>query len=362
MALTAGPSTRIWHSARSGGERQVVEDFGKTPDGETVRRVRIEGGGLSAAIMTWGASLQDLRLEGHAPSLILGFPDFQTYLDYPRYFGAVAGRFANRIAGGRFSIDGKTFQTDPDFLGKHTLHGGSEGFAKRNWTIEDYGADFVRLIYLSADGEMGFPGNLKATVTYRMTGERRMTAEMEAETDAPTLCNLSQHAYFNLDDGGATPVTDHSFRIAADHYLPVDAEMIPTGEVADVANTRFDFRDMHPIRNTADNGGHAFYDHNYCVARDKTPLTPVLTLKGARSGVTLAMSATEPGLQFYDGVGIPENLPGLDGITYQPYSGLCLEPQIWPDAPNQPGFPSAVLRPGETYRNVIEYGLSLSDQ
>jgi aldose 1-epimerase len=337
----------------------MVEEFGRTPDGEAVGRVRIKGGGVSAAIITWGASLQDLRLEGHAAPLILGFPDFQTYLDYPRYFGAIVGRFANRIAGGRFTIDGHTFQADADFLGKHTLHGGAKGFAKRNWTIDDSGPDFVRLSYLSPDGEMGFPGNLKASATYRMTGEGRMTIEMEAETDAPTLCNLSQHAYFNLDDGGATPVTDHSLRIAADHYLPVDAEMIPTGEVADVTGTRFDFREMHPIRNHADNGSHAFYDHNYCVERDKTPLRPILTLKGARSGVTMEMRATEPGLQFYDGVAIPENLPGLDGITYQPFSALCLEPQMWPDAPNQPGFPSALLRPGERYGNVIEYRFSV---
>lgn len=337
----------------------MLEEFGKTPDGETVHRLRMTGGGLSAAILTWGAAIQDLRLDGHVPPLVLGFPEFRTYLDYPRYFGAIVGRFANRIAHGRFTIDGRTFQADTDFLGKHTLHGGSEGFAKRNWTIEDHGPDFVRLSYVSPDGEMGFPGTLKAVCTYRMTGEGRMTVNLEATTDAPTLCNLSQHSYFNLDDGGASPVTDHSFRIAADHYLPVDDEMIPTGEIADVAGTRFDFREMHPIRNKADNGGHAIYDHNYCVAREKTPLRPVLELKGARSGVTLAMSTTEPGLQFYDGVGIPENIPGLDGVTYRPCSALCLEPQAWPDAPNQPGFPQAWLRPGERYRNVIEYGFAI---
>lgn len=337
----------------------MVEQFGETPEGETVHRIRIEGGALSAAIITWGASLQDLRLEGHDAPLILGFPQFQTYLDYPHYFGAVVGRYANRIAGGRFSIDGRAYRADTDFLGKHTLHGGSRGFAGRNWRIEDSGPDFVRLAYVSPDGEMGFPGTLKAAATYRMAGEGTLAVEMEATTDAPTLCNLSQHAYFNLDDGGASPAIDHAIRIAADHYLPVDEELIPSGEVAPVAGTRFDFRAGRPIRNEADNGAHAFYDHNYCVAREKTPLRPILTLKGARSGVTMEMSATEPGLQFYDGVAIPENLPGLDGLTYQPFSALCLEPQAWPDAPNRPQFPSAVLRPGETYRNEIEYRFAL---
>ncbi len=336
----------------------MAEDFGRTEGGETVQRVWIEGGGLRAAIMTWGASLQDLRLEGHPAPLILGFPNFQTYLDHPRYLGAVVGRFANRIANGRFEIGGQSYQADTDFLGKHTLHGGSVGFAKRNWTIEESGPDFVSLLYRSPDGEMGFPGNMTATATYCMTGEGRMIVEMEAVTDAPTLCNLSQHAYFNLEDGGATPVLDHTLRIDADHYLPVDAEMIPTGEVADVAGTRFDFREMRPIRNDADNGGHAFYDHNYCLGGERTPLRPVLTLAAPRSGVTMTISSTEPGMQFYDGVAVPEVAAGLDGIAYKKHASVCLEPQVWPDAPNQPGFPSALLRPGEVYRNVVEYGFS----
>lgn len=338
----------------------MVAQFGTTADGEPVQRIEIAGGGLSAAIITWGAAIQDLRLEGHGPSVVLGFPDFQTYLDYPRYFGAIVGRFANRIANGRFEIDGKTYQADTDFLGKHTLHGGSRGYALRNWQIEDHGPDFVRLSYLSPDGEMGFPGNLRAVCTYRIEGNGRLSVELEAITDAPTLCNLSQHSYFNLDDGGASSVIDHQLRMAADAYLPVDDEMIPTGEVAGVAGNRFDFREMRPIRNAADNGAHAFYDHNFCLSQDKQALRPVATLRGARSGVTMDIASTEPGLQFYDGVAIPENLPGLDGITYQKHTALCLEPQLWPDAPNRPDFASALLRPGETYRNVIDYRFSVA--
>jgi aldose 1-epimerase len=334
----------------------MVEEFGKTSDGQTVHRVRIGGGGLSVAIITWGAAIQDLRLEGHAAPLVLGFPALETYIRHPIYVGAVVGRFANRIAGGRFSIDGQTFQADTDFLGRHTLHGGSHGFDKRVWTIEDHGPDFVRLARVSPDGEMGFPGTLTATCTYRIAGEGRLAVELEATTDAATPCNLSQHSYFNLDDGGASPVIDHGLRVAADRYLPVDGELIPTGEVPPVADTRFDFREMRPIRNGADGGAHAIHDLNFCLSDARGPLRPVAWLRGARSGVTMELASTETGLQFYDGVNIDRGLAGLDGIAYGPHSGLCLEPQAWPDAPNRPNFPPAILGPGEVYRNVIEYG------
>lgn len=330
----------------------MSEPFGTTPEDETVYRVRLSGGGLSAAILTWGGILQDLRLDGHSAPIVLGFPALEPYLRHPLYMGAIIGRYANRIADGRFDLGGKSYRVDNGGVPGHALHGGKRGFDRRNWTIADLGPDFVTLTYISRDGEMGFPGNLNAACTYRLTGGRRLQIVMQATCDAETLCAFTQHSYFNLDDGGAAPALDHSLRIAADSYLPVDEGLVPLGETAPVAGTRFDFRTS---RQVAAGPREAGYDLNFCLAPGRRGLTHVATLKGARSGVAMELSTTEPGLQFFDGAPIPAGLKGLDGIAYGPFSGLCLEPQIWPDAPNRPDFPSAMLKPGESYEAVIEY-------
>ena len=331
----------------------MSEAFGTTPDGETVYRISLSGGGLTAAVLTWGGILQDLRLAGHSAPLVLGFPTLEPYLRHPLYMGAVVGRYANRIANGRFELGGRTFEIDNGGAPGHVLHGGTRGFDRRNWTIADHGADFVVLSYFSPDGEMGFPGNLSAACTYRLTGEGRLHVAMEATSDAETICAFTQHSYFNLDDGGASPALGHKLQVAADSYLPVDEGLIPTGETAPVAGTRYDFRTSRPIATDPDKAG---YDLNFCPSRQRTPLRRVATLTGACSGIAMQLSTTEPGLQFFDGAPIPAGLKGLDGIAYGPHAGLCLEPQIWPDAPNRPGFPSAVLKPGERYEAQIEYG------
>ena len=333
----------------------MAEEFGTTVDGEVVHRHRIAGGGLTACILTRGAALQDMRIDGHAPPLVLGFDRLKPYRDHPLYMGAVVGRFANRIAGGRFAIDGVDYQAESGSLHGHALHGGPAGFDTRLWHVAGQGEDFLRLTYVSADGEMGFPGRLTAICTYSLPGDGRLTVELEATADAPTMCNLSHHAYFNLDDGGASPALDHRLRIVADHYLPVDDTLIPTGEVAPVDGARFDFSNMRTVRSASGEAAHSPYDHNFCTADAAAALRPVARLCGARSGLHMALSATAPGLQFFDGASIPGDLAGLDGIAYGPHSGLCLEPQGWPDSPNHPHFPQAVLRPGEMYRNVIEY-------
>ncbi|HEU0220789.1 MAG TPA: aldose epimerase family protein [Paracoccaceae bacterium] len=332
------------------------ETFGELPDGRKVQRVTIRGGGLTARVITWGAVLQDLRIEGHAPPLVLGFADFAPYPAHSPHFGAIAGRYANRIRHGRFQIAGQTHQADTNFLGKHLLHGGADGTGSRLWTLAAATADTVTLTYRARDGEMGFPGNLDITCTYAVRPEGRLVVELSAETDAPTLCNLAHHSYFNLDDGGRTHVLDHRLAIAAAAYLPVDDELMPTGHVVPVEGTDFDFRTPRPIRSGAP---YRPYDHNFCLAAARCALTRAATAHGAHSPLAMEVWTTEPGLQFYDGAGTRQAVPGLDGIAYGAHAGFCLEPQVWPDAPNRPYFPQATLLPGDRYAQITEYRFRL---
>ena len=336
-----------------------AEPFGWMPDGQEVRRVTIQGGGLTAKIINWGAVIQDLRLVGHTDPLVLGFEDFRFYPVHSPHFGAMVGRFANRIAHGRFTIDGKAYQADLNFLGKHTLHGGAGGIGRQLWTLKEAGPDFVTLTYRARDGEMGFPGNLDISCTYRAMPAGRLVIELSAATDAPTLCNLAHHSYFNLDDGGRSDVLGHSVQIEAGAYLPVDEELIPTGDIVPVEGTDFDFRNPRRIRN-ADGALHTPYDLNFCVSDARGPLRRVATVRGARSAVEMEVWTTEPGVQFYDGVGVARDVPGLEGISYGAHGGLCLEPQIWPDAPNRPNFPQAILRPDTPYAQMTEYRFKLA--
>jgi len=333
--------------------------FGTTPDGGEVQRFAIRGGGLTANIIGWGAAVQDLRLDGHDAPLVLGFEEFADYPAHSPYFGAIPGRCANRIAGGRFVIDGTPWHADTNFLGKHTLHGGSKGFGKRVWSVSSSGSDFVTLTLHSADGEMGFPGALDASCTYSVRAPGTLSIELTATCDEPTLCNLAHHSYFNLDDGGSGDILDHRLVINAGAYLPVDEELIPTGVVQPVAGTPFDFRQARPVRLDVD-GQQVIYDHNFCLAAARGPLKQAAWAQGARSGVEMEVWTTEPGVQFYAGHKVAREQEGLGGRRYGAYAGFCLEAQVWPDAPNHAYFPQAVLRPGETYRQVTEYRFKLA--
>lgn len=336
------------------------EVFGQAPGGETVQRFRIRGGGLVANVMNWGAAVQDLRLDGHQAPLVLGFERFEDYPDHSPYFGATAGRFANRIAHGSFVVDGRHCLTDPNFLGRHTLHGGREGFGTRVWDVALHGPDFVTFSLHSRNGDMGFPGALDATCTYRLKIPGTLSVEFTATAEEPTLCNLAHHSYFNLDDGGAGDILDHQMMIAAAAYLPVDSEMIPTGVVQPVDGTDFDFRTLRPIRQQAD-GGQLLYDHNFCLSPARGPLRHAARARGASSGVQMDLWTTEPGVQFYCGAYLnPPRPRGLGKRAYDVHSGFCLEPQTWPDAPNRPYFPQAFLWPGERYHQVTEYRFGLT--
>lgn len=330
------------------------EHFGTTVDGETVQRFTLAGGGLSAKIMNWGAVVQDLRLVDHAAPLVLGFEHFDDYPAHSPYMGAIAGRCANRIGGGRFSIAGQRYQSDRNFLGKHTLHGGAKGFGKRMWDVALHGDDFLTLTLHSPDGDMGFPGALDVTCTYRLKIPGTLSVELTATTDEPTLCNLAHHSYFNLEDGGSGDVLDHRLMLVAAAYLPVDSELIPDGVVQPVDGSAFDFRQARPIRHQA-NGGQTLYDHNFCLAAHRGGLKQAAWVQAPNSGVEMELWTTEPGVQFYAGQNVAREQEGLGGRAYKACAGFCLEPQVWPDSPNRPYFPQAALWPGEIYRQTTEY-------
>jgi len=328
-----------------------LEEFGVLPDGSAVFRARVEGGGLVAHVLSYGAALQDLRLEGHAPPLVLGLNSLDDYLAHSPYFGATAGRCANRVGNANFKLDGRSYRLDRNFLGKHQLHGGSDGLGGRNWTIAERGGDFVRLTETLPDGHMGYPGTLRVSLTVSLPGDGVMDLRYHAQTDAPTLCNLAHHSYFNLS--GDPDLSGHRLEIAADRVTEVDGELIPTGQNPSVGGTAYDFRDG------IDLGGwdtSLLLDHNFVLADRRQALRPVARLTAGR--LAMEIRTTEPGLQVYDGAKLDLPVAGLDGARYGPRAGMAMEPQVWPDAINHAGFPSAVLRPGEVYDQHSQFVFS----
>jgi aldose 1-epimerase len=320
------------------------EQFGIAADATKVERVTLHGGGLMLKLMSWGAVVQDLRLAGHDQPLVLGFNEFAHYPAHSPYFGATAGRYANRIRDGRFVLDGMEYQLDRNFLGKHMLHGGSNGLGRRNWQFTEAGEDHAVLEITDRDGEMGFPGTCQLRAVFSLPGDGVLAIQYEGETDAPTLVNLAHHSYFNL---GGDSIIGHEIMIDAPSYLPVDGELIPTGEVAPVEGTARDFRNSRAF--VAESAQGIIHDHNYCLSDRRGALRQVATVRSPLSGVSMQVSTTEPGLQFYAGHKLDTPVPGLTGKPYKAYAGFAMEPQVWPDSPNHPDFPQAVLRPGETY-------------
>jgi aldose 1-epimerase len=320
------------------------------PDGTDIARVSLVNGPLTAHVLTYGALLQDLRIQGHAPALVLGFDKFDPYLTHSPYFGATAGRCANRIRDGHLPLAGEQYQLDRNFIGKHHLHGGGAGVGKRVWTIETATTDKATLSIRLADGEMGYPGNMTATVTYQLLHEGVLDITFSATTDKTTLCNLAHHSYFNLD--GSATIANHLLRIDAEAFTPVDDELIPTGEVRSVAGHAFDFRNPKPIGPVSTG---QIFDHNFCLSNQREALRPVARLESPASGIAMEIRATEPGLQVYDGARIDIPMPGLDGRRMGAHAGIALEPQVWPDAVHHSNFPQAVLHPGETYRQHTQY-------
>jgi aldose 1-epimerase len=353
--------------------RVVREIFGHLPDGSPVERVTMRGaGGFEVAVMTFGASVQALRVpdrSGRCADVVLGHDELAGYVAGRRFFGATVGRYANRIAGGRFELDGQCVQIPPND-GPHSLHGGPDGFDRKLWRIvamEDASVTSVTLSHVSPDGEGGFPGTLSARVTYALAGDRCFSIVFEAVTDCPTVVNLTHHGFFNLAGAASgTNVLDHRLSIEADTFLPVDASGIPTGGQDNVAGTSFDFtsprlmgehiRDAHEQLRLR--GG---YDHNFCLRGGKSETPRIAArVEHPASGRVMTLMTDQPGLQFYSGNFLDGSIVGKGGRLYRQSDAFCLEPQNWPDAPNRPGFPSARLNPGETYRHVTVFAFANS--
>ena len=330
--------------------------FGTMPDGTAIHEVVIGAGDLTVTVITLGAVIRDVRLGSVPYPLVLGFDDLDSYLHHSPHFGALAGRSANRIGGGRFRLDGKDYQLTLNEKGRTHLHGGYIGFDRRAWRLATHDDRSVTLALSAADGEEGYPGNVEAEVRYVVEEPATLRMEARATTDAPTLVNLAQHSYFNLDD--SADILDHDVQIFADAYTPTDEDSIPTGAILPVAGSVFDFRTPKPIRQMQD-GKRVVFDKNFVVARERAAAPrPHARLSSRKSGVVLDVSSTEPGVQFYDGVFLNVPVPGLGGRRYAVNGGCCFEPQVFPDAPNHSDFPSSVLRPGETYRQTSLFAFS----
>jgi aldose 1-epimerase len=330
-----------------------IRAFGEA-DGVPIVEIAIASkAGAVAKILNWGAVLRDLLIpRAKGPQRVtLGLNSVADYEAHSPSFGAVPGRFANRIANGRFSLDGVEFKLDRKPGEKHTLHGGPRGFGKRPWRVARHDESSATLTLHSPDGDGGFPGALDATCIYRLEEPSTLRVELTAVSDQATIVNLTQHAYFNLD--GSPDILDHELTLNAEFYTPTDQDLIPTGEIRSVAGTAFDFRSPRSIRNSA---GQA-YDVNFVLAA--RPLADGLALaarlRSPKNGLCMELFTSEPGVQFYDAAKLNCPVAGLAGAHYGPHAGLCLEPQVYPDSPNRRHFPDCVLRPDEEYRHISEF-------
>lgn len=357
-ALLAGASPPRANAGREG--------FGQLPDGRSVELITLANGkGMTVTLMSFGAAIQALTVpdrRGHVADVVLGHATLREYLDQPQYMGATVGRVANRIAGGRFRLDGQDYRV-PANNGPNALHGGPQGFDKRLWDIAELAPGRVTFRLVSPDGDQGFPGAVTVTATYALGEDNVLRLDYRATTDRPTLLALSNHAYWNLaGEGSPDGAMGHVLTIPADRYLPTDATAIPTGELKPVAGTVFDFRTPTPVgarvRDAADQQirfGRG-YDHNW-VIDTKAAAAPrqLARVEEPRSGRAMEIWSNQPGLQFYSGNFLDGTSVGKSGRLYRQGDALVLEPQMFPDTPNRPAFGSIRLEPGQTYHSIIEY-------
>ncbi len=330
--------------------------FGHLADGREIREITIAAGAFAVSVIALGAAVRDVQFKGVDHPLVLGFDSLDGYLEQPLQFGAVIGRCANRIARGRASVDGHICMLSLNDGGKHHLDGGVNGFGRRPWRVVETTRSSATLALSDVDGAEGYPGNVEVSCRYRVEPPATLRMELEAICDRPTLMNLAQRPWFNLD--GSPDVGDHEVKIFAETYAPADADNIPTGEMVSVAHSDYDFRASRPLRLVRD-GRRIPYDKGFVVARSKTSqVRPHARLTSPANGVSLLVSSTEPVLWLCDGGGLPSTPPGPAGRPGGPWSACCLSPQGFPDAPNHPAFAKSVLRPGETYRQVTTFAFS----
>ena len=347
------------------------KSFGKTSDGQAVDLyVLTNKNGAEVSITNYGGAVVSLKVpdrNGKLADVVLGYDNVDGYVNDKSYFGAIVGRYGNRIAHAQFVLDGKSYTLAKN-NGENSLHGGIKGFNKALWTAKTASAkegQSLELSYLSKDGEEGFPGNLKVSVIYTWTDTNELMIEYSATSDKPTVVNLTNHAYFNLAGQGSGDILGHLLTIQADKFTPVDAALIPTGELRDVAGTPFDFRKSTAVGAHIDQdqaqlnlgGG---YDHNFALRRSGGAGESLAArVVEPTTGRVIEVWTTEPGVQFYTGNFLDGKTPGKGGVTYPRRSAFCLETQHYPDSPNQPKFPSVVLKPGELYHTITKYLFSV---
>ena len=342
-----------------------------TDDGGRADLYRLSNdAGIDLAVTNYGAAVVELTTpdrEGNRADVVLGFESLSGYLSHNEYFGAIVGRYANRIAGGRFVLNGREYTLKRN-QGDNHLHGGLKGFDKVLWQVEPIHSErhvALKLTHISKDGEEGYPGNLVVNVIYTLTDENVFRIEYSATTDRPTIVNLSHHTYFNLAGDGSEDILEHELMINANCFTPVDRRLIPTGEMRNVSGTALDFTRTAPIGKRIDNKDEQLvlgkgYDHNWVLDRRGNELILAAKVHEPQSGRTMELHTTEPGLQFYSGNSIGNPVIGKAGQAYRPRCGFCLEPQHFPDSPNQPNFPTTVLNPGDQYHQTSTFTFYVS--
>jgi aldose 1-epimerase len=362
----AGSAFLLQASAKSSHEVKT-QSFGEH-DGRPVNLYTLTNAhGLELQAMNYGAIIVSLKVpdrKGQMADIVLGHENFEGYIPNPPFFGALVGRYANRIANATFTLDGKKYST-PKNDGPNTLHGGTEGFDKRMWDGEPLkGKSAVAFTYTSKDGEEGFPGNLKVKVTYTLNDDNEVVIDYEATTDAPTVLNLSQHSYFNLSGEGSGDILNTEMEINASRFTPVDSTLIPTGELRPVKGTPFDFTTPTKIGARIEDkyeqlGLGKGYDHNFVLDRkNDVGLSLAARAYDATSGRVLEVSTTQPAVQFYTGNFLDGKVIGKHGHAYQRRNAFCLETQHYPDSPNHPDFPTTTLRPDERFHSQTVFKFS----
>lgn len=347
-------------AAQTTGERIAITErsFGDF-DGQAITEYTLtNASGMQVGIINYGGTITKLIVpgkDGATTDVVTGYDSLAGFVQKGNpYFGALIGRYGNRIARGKFTLEGQTYTLAGNDNG-NSLHGGNKGYDKVVWTAEKQSDSTLKLTYRSKDGEEGYPGNLDVTVVYTLTADNSLKLDYTATTDKATPVNLTSHAYFNLSGGTDSTILDHELQINADKYTPVNAQLIPTGQIADVKGTPMDFTTSKPIgRDIAQvKGG---YDHNWVLNKTGNTLEKVATLYHPKTGSVMEVHTTEPGLQFYSGNFLNGTLTNTKGgAKYVKHAALCLETQHFPDSPNQPNFPNTILKPGETYKQTTVY-------
>jgi aldose 1-epimerase len=374
LALAAGLAAGCSHEESSTAvqnpkPRVTQTPLDRTADGQVVDLITLRNNaGITVSIITYGGIIMSLRTPdraGQMDDIVLGFDNVGPYADKSPYFGCLIGRYGNRIAKGKFTLDGNSYTLATNNETNH-LHGGVKGWDKKVWqpeTFQHAEGIGVKLSYTSVDGEEGYPGAVKADVTYTLNDQNQLLVDYHATTDKPTVINLTQHSYFNLAGARAADILGHELLINADRYTPVDSTLIPTGELASVEGTPFDFRTSTGIGARITQANEQLtrgkgYDHNWVLTRQGDGLSLAARVVEPTTGRTLEISTTEPGIQFYSGNFLDGTITGKAGRVYPQRAGFCLETQHYPDSPNHPNFPSTVLRPGQEYAShtVFTFG------